>query len=76
MALKSPRLPRDKDVAMLQTHRHGAHMRDQVFSVCVAGSGREMEWNFLNPQRDGKGEAQLVHQNLACWSYRAPLECK
>lgn len=64
------------DVATHQTHRHDAHMRDQVFSVCRTGGRGKMEWNFSNPQRDGKGEAQLVHQNLACWSYRAPLECK
>lgn len=57
------------------TARLRAQLTYQVPSVFRAGGEREMRRKFLRPQM-GRGKLRLVHQNLACWSYRAPLERK
>lgn len=49
-------------------------MKDQVFSLCRAGGGGEMEWNFLNPQGDGKKEAQACSPEPGMLELQAPLD--
>lgn len=61
------------DVATHQTHRHDAHMRDQVFSVCRTGGRGKMEWNFSNPQRDGKGEGSACSPKPGMLELQGPL---